>query len=192
VVFGQGVVGLLTTALLAQFPLARLITLDRFASRCERSVALGAHFSLDAGAADVVGHVQACLQEPSTAAGADLTYELSGNPGALDHAIAVTGFSGRIVIGSWYGQKRADLNLGGRFHRSRIHLISSQVSTLAPEWGGRWTKRRRLQVAWHMLQQLRPASLITHRVPIEQASHAYALLDQHPEEAVQVLLTYEN
>jgi 2-desacetyl-2-hydroxyethyl bacteriochlorophyllide A dehydrogenase len=190
VVFGQGVVGLLTTALLAHFPLARLITLDGYASRRELSLALGAHLSLDAGAADLLGHLRTCFQGPYADAGADLTYELSGNPAALDQAIAVTGFSGRIVIGSWYGQKRADLNLGGRFHRSRIRLISSQVSTIAPEWGGRWTKRRRLQVAWHMLQQLRPAPFITHRFPIEQAAHAYALLDQHPEEAIQVLLTY--
>jgi 2-desacetyl-2-hydroxyethyl bacteriochlorophyllide A dehydrogenase len=190
VVFGQGVVGLLTTALLARFPLARLVTLDRFPSRRERSLALGAHLSLDAGAPDALARLRACLQGDHADAGADLTYELSGNPGALDHAIAVTGFSGRIVIGSWYGQKRADLNLGGRFHRSRLRLISSQVSTLAPEWGGRWTKRRRLQVAWDMVQQLRPAALITHRFPIAQASRAYALLDQHPEAALQVLLTY--
>jgi 2-desacetyl-2-hydroxyethyl bacteriochlorophyllide A dehydrogenase len=190
VVFGQGVVGLLTTALLAQFPLARLITLDRYASRRQRSLALGAHLSLDAAAADILDRLQGCFQEQEADAGADLTYELSGNPGALDQAIAVTGFSGRIVIGSWYGQKRADLNLGGRFHRSRIRLISSQVSTIAPEWGGRWTKRRRLQIAWRMLQQLGPAPLITHRFPLERANHAYALLDQHPEEAIQVLLTY--
>jgi threonine dehydrogenase-like Zn-dependent dehydrogenase len=41
-----------------------------------------------------------------------------------------------------------------------------------------------------MLQQVRPAQLITHRFPITQAPQAYALLDQHPEEAVQVMLTY--
>jgi threonine dehydrogenase-like Zn-dependent dehydrogenase len=123
--------------------------------------------------------------------GADLTYELSGNPAALDQAIAATGFSGRVVIGSWYGQKRADINLGGRFHRSRMRLISSQVSTLAPEWTGRWSKARRLQVAWRMLEQVQPAHLITHRFPLTQAAQAYALLDQHPEEAIQVLLTYE-
>jgi threonine dehydrogenase-like Zn-dependent dehydrogenase len=43
-----------------------------------------------------------------------------------------------------------------------------------------------------MLQQLRPAPLITHRFPVAQASQAYALLDQHPEAALQVLLTYEH
>ena len=66
----------------------------------------------------------------------------------------------------------------------------AQVSTIAPEWSGRWTKSRRLHVAWEMLQHVRPAHLITHRFPLAQASQAYALLDQHPEEAIQVLFTY--
>ena len=191
VVFGQGIVGLLTTALLARLPLSRLITLDRYPWRRQRSCELGAHLSLDAAEAEVLTRLHTCLQDEPGAPGADLSYEISGNPAALDQAIAVTGFHGRIVIGSWYGQKRADLNLGGRFHRSRLHLISSQVSTIAPEWTGRWTKGRRLHVAWQMLQQVRPTPLITHRFPFEQASQAYARLDQHPEEAVQVLLTYD-
>jgi 2-desacetyl-2-hydroxyethyl bacteriochlorophyllide A dehydrogenase len=191
VVFGQGVVGLLTTALLAQLPLACLLTLDRYAQRREHSLALGAQASLDPEAPDALAHLQSRLQEGDGAAGAELAYELSGHPGALDQAIAATGFDGRIVIGSWYGRKRADLDLGGRFHRSRIRLISSQVSTIAPAWTGRWTKARRLQVAWRMLERVRPARLITHRMPFIQAPHAYMLLDRYPQEAMQVLLTYE-
>jgi threonine dehydrogenase-like Zn-dependent dehydrogenase len=65
------------------------------------------------------------------------------------------------------------------------------VSTIAPQWSGRWDKGRRLQVAWEMLQHVRPSHLVTHRFPVEQAPQAYTLLDQHPEEAIQVLLTYE-
>lgn len=190
VVFGQGVVGLLTVALLMRLPLSRLITVDAYPFRRERSRALGAHASLDAGANDVLACLHAALQAEHGAPGADLSYELSGNPLALDQAIAVTGFNGRVVIGSWYGQKHADLHLGGRFHRSRMRLISSQVSTIAPEWSGRWDKGRRLHVAWKMLQHIRPLQFITHRFPLEQAHQAYALLDQHPEEAIQVLLTY--
>ena len=180
-VFGQGIVGLLTTALLARFPLARLVTLDRYAVRREKSLALGAHASLDPASPDAF----ASLQD-----GADLAYELSGNPAALDQAMAVTGFAGRVVIGSWYGLKQSTLNLGGRFHRSRIKLISSQVSTIAPEWTGRWTKTRRFQTAWNMIEQIRPAQLVTHRFPAERAAEAYALLDEHPEKAIQVVLTY--
>ena len=189
-VFGQGVVGLLTTALLARFPLARLVTLDRYPLRRGKSLDMGAHVSLDPTAPDALDQVSSLVQKGRFYLGADLTYELSGNPGALDQAIAATGFNGRVVVGSWYGQKRANVDLGGRFHRSRVRLISSQVSTIAPEWSGRWTKSRRLDLAWQMLQQVKPAQLITHRFPINQASQAYVLLDQHPEKAIQVMLTY--
>ena len=186
VVFGQGVVGLLTTALLARLPLTSLVTLDRYPLRRQTSLALGAHTSLDPAEPQTLARLHALLQQ-----GADLTYELSGNPAVLEPAIAATGFSGRVVIGSWYGQKRAEIDLGGRFHRSRMRLISSQVSTLAPEWTGRWSKARRLQVAWWMLEQVQPAHLITHRFPLARAAEAYAMLDQHPEAALQVILTYD-
>ena len=181
-VFGQGIVGLLTAALLAQFPLARLVTLDPYALRRDKSLDIGSHISLDP--------TQAAQLHELLPDGADLAYELSGNPAGLDQAIATTGFNGRVVVGSWYGRKPATLNLGGRFHRSRIRLISSQVSSIASEWTGRWTKSRRFQTAWQMIEHVKPAGLITHRCPIGQAAEAYALLDQHPEQAVQVMLTY--
>ena len=189
-VFGQGVVGLLTTALLAQFPLASLVTLDPIPLRREKSLSLGAHDALDPTVPDALSRLHEALQQGRPYRGADLTYELSGNPAALDQAIAATGFNGRVVIGSWYGQKQESLSLGGRFHRSRISLISSQVSTISPGLESRWSKTRRWQTALQMLQNLRPAHLVTHRFSIHEAAQAYALLDQSPEEALQIILTY--
>lgn len=191
VVFGQGIVGLLLTAVLARLPLVDLITLDLHARRRLISETLGAHAVLDPQAADAMEQLTAHLATPDTLPGADLTYEVSGNPAALEQAIAATGFHGRVVIGSWYGQKRVDLNLGGRFHRSRMRLISSQVSTIAPELSGRWSKARRYQLAWRMLEQLRPAPLLSHRFPLDQAPLAYELLDREPGEVLQVLLCYQ-
>ena len=105
VVFGQGIVGLLTTALLAQHPLARLITLDRHPLRRSFSLMAGAHISLDP--AEPGAHRSAPEElKSSDREGADLVYELSGSPEALEQSLAVTGFSGRIVIGSWYGRKK--------------------------------------------------------------------------------------
>ncbi len=184
-VFGQGVIGLLTTALLSHIPLADLLTFDRFPLRREYSLRSGASQSLEP---------QTNLQSPisnSKIQGFDLTYELSGSPQALDQAISLTGFDGRIVIGSWYGTKHASLDLGGRFHRSRIKLISSQVSTLAPHLMGRWTKARRLQFALQQLTHCKPSQFITHRFAFAEAAKAYELLDQRPGEAVQVILTYD-
>jgi threonine dehydrogenase-like Zn-dependent dehydrogenase len=180
VVLGQGVVGLLTTWLLARFPLDLLVAVDRLALRRERASQCGA------------GAVFAELTADQLPGGeADLVHELTGNPAALNTAIQLTGYDGRVVIGSWYGQKRAEIDLGGHFHRSRMRLISSQVSTIAPHYQGRWNKARRFDVAWVMVRQLDPARLVTHRMPIQEAPQAYALLDQRPDEALQVLFTYK-
>ena len=121
----------------------------------------------------------------------DLVFELTGSPSALDDAISMTSFSGRIIIGSWYGEKKAPIDLGGAFHRSRIKLISSQVSTIAPELSGRWDKARRFGVAFEALKRIQPQKWITHRFPIQEAEQAYRLLDEHPQEAIQVLFEYE-
>jgi 2-desacetyl-2-hydroxyethyl bacteriochlorophyllide A dehydrogenase len=191
-VVGQGIVGLLTTALLAQYPVGCLATVDGIAARREASLVLGAHAALDPGSDGVIHDLNEIFRQTGADGKADLTYELSGNPAALNLAIGITGFSGRIVIGSWYGAKQAEINLGGSFHRSRMRIISSQVSTLSPALTGRWTTVRRMQVALRKLSELRTADLITHRFPVSQAAQAYDMLDRSPEKAIQVLLTYED
>lgn len=120
----------------------------------------------------------------------DLILEVSSNPAALASAIQLAGFGTRIVIGSWYGDKIAHLPLGGKFHRNRVQLISSQVSTIDGHFSNRWDKARRLQTAWQQLHNLPVTDLISHRLPIKSASEAYQLLDQQPEQALQVLLSY--
>ncbi len=184
-VLGQGIVGLLTAALLREFPLASLVTCDCLPLRREASLALGVSAALDPGASDFRAQARGWLP-----GGADLSLELSGAPEALNDAIALTGFGGRIVIGSWYGEKRAALDLGGAFHRSRIQLIASQVSSIAPKLSARWDKARRFQVAWDALRRIQPQQWITHRFPLEQAGEAYRLLDESPGEAIQVVFEY--
>ncbi|HSQ40195.1 MAG TPA: zinc-binding alcohol dehydrogenase [Anaerolineales bacterium] len=192
-IFGQGVVGLLTASLLDQFPLECLATADchelrRAAFNVQHSTFSAQRFlSLDPNAPDFRSRLSGCAQE-----GFDLIYELSGNPAALSDAIALTRFSGRVVVGSWYGEKRAPIDLGGTFHRSRIKLLSSQVSTIAPELSARWDKSRRFKVAWEALKRIQPEKWITHRFPLEQAAEAYHLLDEHPQETIQVVIDYNN
>ncbi len=181
-VLGQGVIGLLVTALLNEFPLDTLVTSDCYEIRRQASQAIGIKTSFDPEHKD---------QSTLTLNKFDLTFELSGRPETLNDALAITTFSGRIVIGSWYGEKRAPLDLGGVFHRSRIKLISSQVSTIAPELSGRWDKARRFGVAWEALNRIQPQKWITHRFPIEEAAKAYGLLDQNPQETMQVLFEYK-
>jgi 2-desacetyl-2-hydroxyethyl bacteriochlorophyllide A dehydrogenase len=191
-VLGQGIVGLLTTALLSRFPLAKLVTLDRYAFRRQKSLEVGAQKALTPESQGDVGDPNRILDDEALQGEADLVYELSGEPAALNQAISYCGFGARIIVGSWYGTRHAALDLGREFHRNRIRLISSQVSTIAPEFLGRWSKNRRLAVVWDMIRTVRPDKLITHRFPVEQAPQAYDLLDRQPESTVQVVLTYGN
>jgi threonine dehydrogenase-like Zn-dependent dehydrogenase len=192
-VLGQGIVGLLTASLLSDFPLEQLVTVDRFELRRQMSniERYANHVtrptSLDPDAADFHEQALSLLQQ-----GADVTFELSGNTAALNDAIALTAFSGRIVVGSWYGEKPAEIHLGGSFHRSRIKLISSQVSSISPELSARWDKSRRFNVAWKALEQIKPEKWITHRFALDDAQEAYRLLDENPQETVQVIFDYSS
>ncbi len=189
-VFGQGVVGLLTLALLAEFPLADLVSFDLHPARRQLSRELGARQSLDPADHPSLESLLRRWEDLAPDGRADLTFEVSGNPAALDDAIYMTGYEGRIVVGSWYGARRASVDLGGRFHRSRLRLISSQVSRLDSRWQGRWNKSRRLHAVWNMIGRVRPGQLITHRIPFGEAPDAYHLLSERPNAAIQVLLTY--
>jgi 2-desacetyl-2-hydroxyethyl bacteriochlorophyllide A dehydrogenase len=174
-VVGQGVVGLVTTALLARFPLARLVTVDPFPARRRLSMKLGAGTSVtpeDLGETDF-----------------DLSVEVSGAPRALNVAIAATGNEGRVVVGSWYGEKRGEVDLGTHFHRGRLTLLSSQVSRIGSPLTARWSKKRRLRAALELLPTLPAEELVSHRFDLERAADAYRLLDEDPGTCLQVVLT---
>lgn len=192
-VLGQGIVGLLVSALLKEFPLESLVTSDRFELRRNASLAIGVDDSFDSIVLNSNSDNSITTEQKPKSGytqNFDLTFELSGSPSALDDAIAMTAFSGRIVIGSWYGDKRASIDLGSAFHRSRIKIMSSQVSTIAPELRGRWDKARRFNVAWEALGRVQPQKWITHRFPIDDAADAYRLLDENPQETIQVVIHY--
>lgn len=187
---GQGVVGLLTTAVLARFPLAALAVLESWPRRRQAALELGAGAAWGGEEGDWEEKAAAVLRTGTGDGGADLVFELSGRPALLDTAIDWAGYDGRIVVGSWYGTKTAPIDLGGRFHRNRLRLISSQVSTIAPTLCGRWSKQRRLAAAWDLITRVRPSRLVTHRFGIEEAQQAYEQLNNQPGETLQVLLTY--
>lgn len=192
-VLGQGVVGLLLTSVLARFPLASLCAVDALEARHHCALRLGAHEAFDPRSDDSVARLKRRLAANNGGGeGADLIFEVSGAPEALNLAIDCSGFASRIVIGSWYGTKSAAIALGGAAHRNRLKLITSQVSTLAPELSGRWDKARRFATAWAMLRALDPAQLITARHGLGDAAALYHRLHTAPESAIQAVFTYPN
>jgi 2-desacetyl-2-hydroxyethyl bacteriochlorophyllide A dehydrogenase len=186
VVFGQGVVGLLVTQLLRRTGVSQIIAVDPLARRRTLAREVGADLAL-APEPDLLR----TIRDHTDGTGADLAIEASGNGRALDQAIATVAFQGTVVVGSWYGTKPVSLQLGGAFHRGRLRLVSSQVSTIDPALSPRWHPARRLALARDLLSELQLALLITHRLPFADAAAAYALIDQHPDQTVQVVLNYD-
>ena len=156
-VVGQGLIGLLTGAVMTHhLPYTETTVSDISETRLRVALKFNERakiwnpllwnpwFNFDAGESDY-----------------DLSIEVSGNPKGLQTAIDNTGVNGRIVVGSWYGEKPAPLILGLKFHRSGLQLITSQVSNIYPELTGRWSKKRRFDLTWETLKQIKPSKLIS-------------------------------
>jgi threonine dehydrogenase-like Zn-dependent dehydrogenase len=118
-------------------------------------------------------------------------FEASGSPSALQTAIDAVADEGTVTVCSWYGTKAVPLTLGGRFHRGRIRLRSTQVGRVPPELLGRWSFERRRSTVLELLAALPLDELVSHRYPFEDAPDAYKLIAGHPDETTQVLLTYQ-
>ncbi len=184
-IFGQGVVGLLLTQLARRVGADLVVAVDPLPRRRELALAVGADVALPPGDG-LPDRIRALCD----GVGVDVAIEASGHGAALGQAIDSVAFQGTVVVSSWYGTKPVNLMLGGCFHRGRVRMVSSQVSNLDPALQPRWSRDRRMGVALGLLGELRLEPLITGRVPLERAAEAYRQIDLHPEDTVQLLLTY--
>jgi 2-desacetyl-2-hydroxyethyl bacteriochlorophyllide A dehydrogenase len=171
------VVGLLITQLLERTGVSQLTVVDPISHRRDLALRVGANEAVDP-------------RELSPGQDFDVAIEVSGNVAALDQAVSSVAFGGTVIVASWYGTKSVPLQLGGPFHRRRLRLVSSQVSTIDAALQPRWSYSRRLSVARDLLPHLQLASLISHRFPVQAAAEAYRLVDEHPDTTVQVIFTY--
>jgi hypothetical protein len=72
-----------------------------------------------------------------------------------------------------------------------MELISSQVSTIAPEHRGRWTKGRRMRTVLRMLTTIRPGEMVTDRYALADAPVAYESLAEEDDDFFQPVFQYE-
>ncbi len=159
-VLGLGIVGMLLTALTSRQVPGLLVAVEPDAARrrwAERFLR-----SDDRAPVRLCSSVDEAMQTleryagryRGTYRGFDLVYEVSGRPEVLDDAVASAAFGARVVVGSWYGSRASELSLGGRFHRSRVRIISSQVSTIPLGMAARFDYERRTQAVWSFLPRL--------------------------------------
>ena len=170
VVTGLGAVGLLT-ALLLQRSTLEVIGMDPREDRRKLALDLGLVASSPEDAADVVA-------TRTDGVGADVAVEASGHPDALGPVLDLLRHEGTALVASWYGSRRAEIPLGGAFHRRRLTIRSTQVSTIPAEQAGRWNRTRRRRRARELLGVLPLDALPQRTFPFEQAADAYDALDR--------------
>jgi 2-desacetyl-2-hydroxyethyl bacteriochlorophyllide A dehydrogenase len=182
VVLGLGMVGLLTAALLQRAG-ARVLAAEPRAWRRE----VASVFSVPAVAPERLAEV---VDEQTGGHGVPLLVEASGNPEALASGLRLLAHEGTALVASWYGTKPVALPLGEAFHRRRLCIRSSQVSTLPAALGARWTVARRRAVALALIGELPLSVLATHEFPLAEAADAFAALDRGEEGLMHPALCY--
>jgi 2-desacetyl-2-hydroxyethyl bacteriochlorophyllide A dehydrogenase len=181
VVAGLGAVGLLTVLLLGRAG-ARVLAVEPNAERRAVAAAVG----VDAVAPDGVAGALARVAP----AGAPLLVEASGKPEALAGGLAWLAHEGEALVVSWYGTREVRLPLGGDFHRRRLRIRSTQVSSIPAALAGRWSPARRRTVVRELLGDLPLAPLATHAFPIADAAAAFAAVDRATAGLVHAALCY--
>ena len=176
VVFGLGAVGLLTALMLRRAG-AHPVAVEPLAWRRQAAEALGVG-AVDGVAALAVG-------------GVSLVIEASGNPAVLAAALPLLRHEGTALVASWYGTKEVPLPLGGEFHRRRLTIRSTQVSTIPAALSGRWDRARRRRAAVDLLAELPLRALATHTFAWADAADAFRAISDRPEGLVHAALWYE-
>ena len=190
-VFGMGAIGLLAVQCARLQGADPIVAVDLVPERLALAREYGATITIDAGAADV----GLAIKQATPRRGADVALEISGSYAALQQAIRCVQQAGTDVTLGYYPSLGGEaLRLGEEWHHNRVQLLSSMIVwDNAHRAAPLWDVHRVVDTVERLLAsgRLRVAELFTQRLPYERASEAYDLLDQHPDQAIKIVLEYE-
>jgi 2-desacetyl-2-hydroxyethyl bacteriochlorophyllide A dehydrogenase len=187
-IFGMGTLGQIVGQL-ARKSGAKVLGVDQFEKRLE--------IAQKSGAADVVlnsgdGEVAERIRSITDNRGADVAIEVTGSTIALNQAIRSVAYSAKVVALGFFQGDATGLFLGEEFHHNRVNIVGSQIFGTDPELTYRWNRLRLVQTFMRLqadrIIDLKP--IISHVLPFEDAGEAFHILDQEPENALQVVLDF--
>jgi 2-desacetyl-2-hydroxyethyl bacteriochlorophyllide A dehydrogenase len=188
-VFGLGVLGQVI-AQLARLNGARVFGVDMIEKRLQLAKELGA---IERGFNPKDGSPAEQIKALTNGRGADVTMEVSGSAKALHEAVRATAYSARVVTLGFFQGEAQGLWLGEEFHHNRISLVCSQISNVDPSLSYRWDRLRLIHTIMDLQTKgalnLRP--VITHVIPFKQAGQGFQILDEAPDQVLQVVLDFE-
>jgi 2-desacetyl-2-hydroxyethyl bacteriochlorophyllide A dehydrogenase len=174
-VLGAGVVGLLTALLLKRSG-QRPLCVEPVGWRRDLAGSLG----IPAIAPEEAGHGEV-----------PLVIDASGDTEAPARALDMLAHEGTLLIASWFGRKPVRLPLGGAFHRRRLTIRSTQVSTIPARMSATWTVVRRRAETATLLPELPLHELCTHFFPFTNAAEAFRAVDENPPDLMHAVLAYD-
>ena len=180
-VMGLGAVGILT-GLMLQRAGAWVLGIEPLEERRAIAATVGLESVAPEEAAEVIA-----TDAPS---GLPLVVEVSGRPEALRGALPLLAHEGEALVVSWYGTKDVHLPLGAEFHRRRLRIRSTQVSTIPGALAASWSRDRRRAVVRELLHALPLTPLATHSYPFDRAGEAFAAVDRGDAGLVHAALCY--
>jgi 2-desacetyl-2-hydroxyethyl bacteriochlorophyllide A dehydrogenase len=170
VVLGMGPVGLLSSLLLGRAG-AMVVASEPLEWRRKVAAGLGVTAVPPEELSEVVAG-------ETGGRGVPLVVEASGSPDALASALPLLAHEGTALVASWYGTKKVTVPLGGAFHRRRLTIRSTQVSTIPAALAQRWTVPRRRAATRDLMDELPLETIATHEFPIDRAPEAFDALDR--------------
>lgn len=189
-VFGMGTLGQIVGQL-ARRSGAKVVGVDRFEKRLEIALqSNAADMVLNAGNVDVAESIRAITDNR----GADVAIEVTGSTIALNQAIRSVAYSSKVIALGFFQGEASGMYLGEEFHHNRVNIVGSQISGTDPELTYRWNRLRLIQTFMRLqadgFVDLKP--IISHVIPFDNAGEAFRILDQEPENALQVVLDFTN
>lgn len=186
VVSGLGLLGQLCAQMAKMSGASKVYGIDTYAYRREAAEANGCDETFDpANGEDIALEIRKRTENR----GADVVMEVSGNTRALNEAIRIAAPETTVIVVSWYQSEARGLYLADEFHHNRIGLKQSQSAHVDPAFSTLYGLKRRQAVCMDLLQKLSLDNLIT-MVDYQDAPEAYAHVDKHPEDVIQIVFRY--
>lgn len=171
VVFGAGPIGQ-AVLLAAADRGARVLMVDRIASRLDLARRLGAEVTLDATTADPAGAVA----EWTSGDGAGVVVDATGVPSVIRSAVDLVASAGRVVVVGLSDQEVSIPVIA--FTRKELTIVGSRNNNGVFGEAVALVRRNRERVR----------ALITHRFPLDQAPRAIEFALDHPAQAEKVMI----
>jgi NADPH:quinone reductase-like Zn-dependent oxidoreductase len=184
VVFGAGVVGLLTAQVVRASGARPVHVVDRLASRLEIAASLGLEV-VDASSPDL--DVAVRLKKLHGADGIPVVWECTGSTLALHQAIRVVKRRGTVVAAGFYQGDAVGLDLGEEFHHNGVRIVCGQIGNVHPD--ETWESLRASTINLVRDGQLMLGGLPRLRLPVEDAARGFEALTR-PADVLQVALSY--